>query len=150
MDEIECLKYMYVNLSTQRKTLKGILKRYNYTDDLSVLIAFNIRECSRFMVSLKYMIKNRANKGKNGNTNNGMVNAIASIEDIAFQSSQKNEIIEYIKEASKINILEIKRVEKEYNIKSKTIRNLMTRMLEFERFNLENIKKVNKTPKNVN
>ena len=141
MEEIECLKYLYINLSMQRKTIKNILSRYELKDSLYYLLLDNLKVYSRFMISIKYMLKNRINK-ENFLIKNNVVDAICSIQEQVFKSEGKQEIKKYIKEASKINILDIKRARKEYKIKSKTIQNLLDRMVKFELSNLENIKNV--------
>jgi hypothetical protein len=141
MEEIECLKYLYINLSMQRKTIKNILSRYELKDSLYYLLLDNLKVYSRFMISIKYMLKNRINK-ENFSIKNNVVDTICSIQEQVFKSEGKQEIKKYIKEASKINILDIKRARKEYKIKSKTIQNLLDRMVKFELSNLENIKNV--------
>ena len=141
MEEIECLKYLYINLSMQRKTLKNILSKYELKDGLYFLMKENIKTYSRFMISIKYMLKNRVNKEKFSIKNN-VVDTIGSIQEQVFKSEHKQDIKKYIKEASKINILDIKRARKEYKIKSKTIQNILDRMVKFELSNLENIKNV--------
>lgn len=141
MEEIECLKYLYINLSMQRKTIKNILSRYELKDSLYYLLLDNMKVYSRFMISIKYMLKNRINK-ENFSIKNNVVDTICSIQEQVFKSEGKQEIKKYIKEASKINILDIKRARKEYKIKSKTIQNLLDRMVKFELSNLENIKNV--------
>ena len=141
MEEIECLKYVYINLSMQRKTIKNILSRYELKDSLYYLLLDNLKVYSRFMISIKYMLKNRINK-ENFSIKNNVVDTICSIQEQVFKSEGKQEIKKYIKEASKINILDIKRARKEYKIKSKTIQNLLDRMVKFELSNLENIKNV--------
>ena len=141
MEEIECLKYLYINLSMQRKTIKNILSRYELKDSLYYLLLDNLKVYSRFMISIKYMLKNRINK-ENFSIKNNVVDTICSIQEQVFKSEGKQEIKKYIKEASKINILDIKRARKEYKIKSKTIQNLLDRMIKFELSNLENIKNV--------
>ena len=141
MEEIECLKYLYINLSMQRKTIKNILSRYELKDSLYYLLLDNLNVYSRFMISIKYMLKNRINK-ENFSIKNNVVDTICSIQEQVFKSEGKQEIKKYIKEASKINILDIKRARKEYKIKSKTIQNLLDRMVKFELSNLENIKNV--------
>ena len=141
MEEIECLKYLYINLSMQRKTIKNILSRYELKDSLYYLLLDNLKVYSRFMISIKYMLKNRINKD-NFSIKSNVVDTICSIQEQVFKSEGKQEIKKYIKEASKINILDIKRARKEYKIKSKTIQNLLDRMVKFELSNLENIKNV--------
>ena len=141
MEKIECLKYLYINLSMQRKTIKNILSRYELKDSLYYLLLDNLKVYSRFMISIKYMLKNRINK-ENFSIKNNVVDTICSIQEQVFKSEGKQEIKKYIKEASKINILDIKRARKEYKIKSKTIQNLLDRMVKFELSNLENIKNV--------
>ena len=141
MEEIECLKYLYINLSMQRKTIKNILSRYELKDSLYYLLLDNLKVYSRFMISIKYMLKNRINK-ENFSIKNNVVDTICSIQEQVFKSEGKQEIKKYIKEASKINILDIKRARKEYKIKSKTIQNLLDRMVKFELSKLENIKNV--------
>ena len=141
MEEIECLKYLYINLSMQRKTIKNILSRYELKDSLYYLLLDNLKVYSRFMISIKYMLKNRINK-ENFSIKSNVVDTICSIQEQVFKSEGKQEIKKYIKEASKINILDIKRARKEYKIKSKTIQNLLDRMVKFELSNLENIKNV--------
>ena len=141
MEEIECLKYLYINLSMQRKTIKNILSRYELKDSLYYLLLDNLKVYSRFMISIKYMLKNRINK-ENFSIKNNVVDTICSIQEQVFKSEGKQEIKKYIKEASKINILDIKRARKEYKIKSKAIHNLLDRMVKFELSNLENIKNV--------
>ena len=120
MEEIECLKYLYINLSMQRKTLKNILSKYELKDGLYFLMKENIKTYSHFMISIKYMLKNRVNKEKFSIKNN-VVDTISSIQEQVFKSEHKQDVKKYIKEASKINILDIKRARKEYKIKSKTI-----------------------------
>ena len=93
------------------------------------------------MISIKYMLKNRINK-ENFSIKNNVVDTICSIQEQVFKNEGKIEIKKYIKEAAKINILDIKRARKEYKIKSKTIQNLLDRMVKFELSNLENIKNV--------
>lgn len=139
MEEIECLKYLYINLSMQRKTLKNILSKYELKDSLYDLIKNNLKEYSRFMIAIKYMLKNRIKKDSFVIKNN-VVDAISSIQEQIIKTEGKREIAKYIKEASKINILDIKRAKKVYKIKSKTIQNLLDRMVKFELSNLENIK----------
>lgn len=149
MEEIECLKYLYINFSMQKKTLKNIVNDYNLKDELYELIYNEIRVYTRFMISLKYMIKNRSKKNKELISNN-VVGAFAGIQNRVIENKNKSEIVKYVKEATKINILDIKRVKKDYKIKSKTILNLLDRIMNFERSNLENIKNLKNIPKNVN
>ena len=135
MEEIECLKYLYINLSMQRKTIKNILSRYELKDSLYYLLLENLKVYSRFIKKKKKKKKKRINKD-NFSIKNNVVDTICSIQEQVFKSEGKQEIKKYIKEASKINILDIKRARKEYKIKSKTIQNLLDRMVKFELSNL--------------
>ena len=62
-----------------------------------------------------------------------------SLGKVKVEKGKINEIDVYLKESSKVNLMDIERVRNEYNIKSKTILKLINRLEEFEKENINKI-----------
>jgi len=89
------------------------------------------------MLSIYSMISNRTKKNKEIVINNNVVNTINGIQEKLLKLNSKEDYLNYIREATKINILDLENLNERYNIKSKTITNLISRITKFEKHNLE-------------
>ncbi len=136
-EEIDLLKYILTNLKIQQDMLCKILKKKEVKDDVYDLINYNIIEYRKFIVSLKRMLENRQKK-YNSETN--VILGIAGSIGANINTNEKNEdYLITLREYSKVNMMDIQKVRKEYKIKSKTIEKLLCRLEEFERGLLDKI-----------
>lgn len=134
-EEIEVIKYLMTNIQTHKIILKSIYNNKEAKDYLYDFIRYQMREYAKFNVSLKRMLELRVKKI------NGTKNAVISIATNIRNNNINNEkeCLIFLKEAAKVNIMDIGRIRENYNIKSKNILNLIKRLENFERKNLEMI-----------
>ena len=137
MEEIECLKYLYTNLDIQRKNISLMIDELKLKDELYYFLLNEKNMYYRFMLSIYSMISNRTKKNKEIVINNNVVNTINGIQEKLLKLNSKEDYLNYIREATKINILDLENLNERYNIKSKTITNLISRITKFEKHNLE-------------
>ncbi len=139
-EDMEVLKYIYTNLKIQQDSLYKIIKKKEVKDEVYSLIQDNIISYRRFTIATKKMIQNRMKKDKS------MANILLDIaSSIGSRVDFKNGNIDYltmIKESSKINLMDLEKIKKEYKIKSKTIKNLIIRLQNFEENNLSKVAKL--------
>ncbi len=135
MEDLEVLEYMYSNVVIHVEMLYKLLTRKQVKDEVYDLIKFNIMEYKKFLSSIKRMIlvRNRKREFKN----NILHNIASSIE--ANIKEDNRLFLQNLKEGSKIWILDIEKVEKDYKIKSKTVINLLGRMKKYEQDNLKRV-----------
>lgn len=136
-DEIDLLKYLLNNLKMQQTLLYKILKKKEVKDEIYELIRYEIFGYRRFIISLKRMLQNRLKK-YNKETN-VLLGVASSINANSNKTDKNSDYLSMLKQSSKVNIMDIDRIKKEYNIKSKTILKLINRLEEFENGNINKI-----------
>lgn len=139
MEEIEVLEYILSNLNIHQEMLYKILRKREVRDEIYNLIRENIIEYRKYILAIKKMLLTRNSKYKF--ENNILHNIASEIEANTITRDDKESLI-YLRENSKISIMDIQKVKSEYNIKSKTILNLLNRIEKFEYNNLERISKI--------
>ena len=115
--------------------LYKLLSKKQVKDEVYYLVKENIIEYKKFLVSTKRMIVIR--NEKRVFKNNILHNIASSIEANVKENSI--EFLSTLKESAKIWILDVDKVEKEYKIKSKTVLNLLSRIKNYEKNNLERV-----------
>ena len=135
MEDLEVLEYVYSNVNIHIEMLYKLIKKKQVKDEVYNLIKDNIIEYKKFLVSIKRMIvvRNKKRKFKN----NILHNIASSIE--ANIKEENSTLLLSLKESSKIWILDVEKVENEYNIKSKTVINLLARIKRYEEKNLDKV-----------
>ena len=135
MEDLEVLEYVYSNVNIHIEMLYKLIKKKQVKDEVYNLIKDNIIEYKKFLVSIKRMIvvRNKKRKFKN----NILHNIASSIE--ANIKEENSTFLLSLKERSKIWILDVEKVENEYNIKSKTVINLLARIKRYEEKNLDKV-----------
>ena len=135
MEDLEVLEYVYSNVNIHIEMLYKLIKKKQVKDEVYNLIKDNIIEYKKFLVSIKRMIvvRNKKRKFKN----NILHNIASSIE--ANIKEENSTFLLSLKESSKIWILDVEKVENEYNIKSKTVINLLARIKRYEEKNLDKV-----------
>lgn len=136
-DEIELLKYLLTNLRIQQEVLYKILKKKEVKDEVYEVIRYEIAEYKKYIISVKRMLCTRLKKfNKDINVFLGVASSIgANITKI----NNNLECLDFLKESAKVNIMDLQRVRKEYNITSKTVIKLLDRLNEFEQKNIEKV-----------
>lgn len=122
------------NIEAHRVLLRNLYKKIEVKDYIYNYIRYEMREYTRFSVSLRKMLECRTNKL--GGTKNGIIGLATSIGN-SRRLSSINEYITFFKEAAKVNIMDIDRIRKNYNIKSKNLLNLLDRLEKFEDKNIK-------------
>ena len=137
-DEIDLLKYLLNNLKMQQTLLYKIIKKKEVKDEIYEIMRYEIYEYRKFIISLKRMLQNRLRKYDK--ELNVLLGVASSINANTNRVDKNSDYLVMLKESSKVNLMDIERIKKEYNIKSKTIIKLIDRLEEFEK---ENINKIN-------
>ncbi len=132
-EEIEAIKYIMTNVEIQRRMLKDIKDKRDTKDNIYDYIRHLLREYSKFNVSLRLMLNTRVKKSVG--TKNAIISLASSISNNKFEKN--SEVMLFLKEACKINIIDLERVKKAYRIKSKNVIKLIDRMIKFEENNLD-------------
>ncbi len=133
-EEIDLLKYILTNIRIQRDMLQKILRKKKIKDEVYELIRHEIFEYKKFIISLNRMLETRQKKY---NKEANVLLGVASSINANINKMERNEdYLKMLEENAKVNILDINRIKKEYNIKSKTVQKLITRLVEFEKNNL--------------
>ena len=135
MEDLEVLEYLYTNIIIHIEMLYKLLSKKQVKDEVYYLVKENIIEYKKFLVSTKRMIVIR--NEKRVFKNNILHNIASSIEANVKENSI--EFLSTLKESAKIWILDVDKVEKEYKIKSKTVLNLLSRIKNYEKSNLERV-----------
>ena len=135
MEDLEVLEYLYTNIIIHIEMLYKLLSKKQVKDEVYYLVKENIIEYKKFLVSTKRMIVIR--NEKRVFKNNILHNIASSIEANVKENSI--EFLSTLKESAKIWILDVDKVEKEYKIKSKTVLNLLSRIKNYEKNNLERV-----------
>ena len=137
-DEIDLLKYLLNNLKMQQTLLYKIMKKKEVKDEIYNIMHYEINGYRRFIISLKRMLQNRLRKYDK--ELNVLLGVASSINANTNRIDKNSDYYLLLKESSKVNLMDIERIKKEYNIKSKRIIKLIDRLEEFEK---ENINKIN-------
>lgn len=136
-EEIEAIKYIMTNVEIQKRLLRDIKNKRDAKDNIYDYIRHLLREYTKFGVSLKLMLNSRVKN--NSRTKNAILSLASSISNNNKKYDKVSEILLFIKEACKINIIDLERVKRTYKIKSKNVIKLIDRMISFEEKNLEMI-----------
>ncbi len=136
-EEIEAIKYIMTNVEIQKRLLRDIKNKRDAKDNIYDYIRHLLREYTKFGVSLKLMLNSRVKN--NSGTKNAILSLASSISNNNKKYDKVSEILLFIKEACKINIIDLERVKRTYKIKSKNVIKLIDRMISFEEKNLEMI-----------
>ena len=137
-DEIDLLKYLLNNLKMQQTLLYKIMKKKEVKDEIYNIMHYEINGYRRFIISLKRMLQNRLRKYDK--ELNVLLGVASSINANTNRIDTNSDYYLLLKESSKVNLMDIERIKKEYNIKSKTIIKLIDRLEEFEKENINKIK----------
>ena len=130
-EEIDLLKYILTNIRIQRDMLQKILRKKKIKDEVYELIRHEIFEYKKFIISLNRMLETRQKKY---NKEANVLLGVASSINANINKMERNEdYLKMLEENAKVNILDINRIKKEYNIKSKTVQKLITRMLNLKK-----------------
>lgn len=136
MEDMEVLEYLLSTMSIHQEMLYKILKKKEVKDEVYDLIRNNIMEYKKFIISIKRMILTRNSKYE---FKRNILYGVASELEANSLSGKKEEFLLNLKENSKISILDIGKIRKDYRIKSKTVFNILTRIEKFEYSNLERV-----------
>lgn len=133
-EELDLLKYLRTNFLLNQEWLCKIIKTKEIHDEVYEFVRDEIAESRKYIKAIEHMIESRNKKiDKEANVIYDMVTSFgAKIADV----KTNKEYINLLKESIKINIMDINRVRNEYNIKSKTILNLLSRIESSEKNNL--------------
>lgn len=142
-EEIEVIKYLMTNIEMHRIMLRELYKKKEVKDYLYNFIRYQMREYTRFNVSLRRMLETRTKKVTG--TKNAVLGIATSIGNRNIDVKNSEDYIDFFKEAAKVNILDLRRLKENYKITSKHILNLLARFEEFEEKNIEIIDSFNKT-----
>ncbi len=136
-EEIEAIKYMMTNIDIQKRMLKKIKNDRKIKDNIYDYIRHLLREYSRYYLSLKRMLDNRTRKLESAS--NLVINLVSTITNNTKKFESNMDILLFFKEACKINIMDLNRVRNTYKIKSKSVQNLIAKLIRFEEENLDMI-----------
>ena len=136
-DEIDLLKYLLNNLKMQQTLLYKIIKKKEVKDEIYEIMRYEIYEYRKFIISLKRMLQNRLRKYDK--ELNVLLGVASSINANTNRIDKNSDYYLLLKESSKVNLMDIERIKKEYNIKSKTIIKLIDRLEKFEKENINKI-----------
>ena len=136
-DEIDLLKYLFNNLKMQQTLLYKILEKKEVKDEIYELIRYEIFGYRKFIISLKRMLQNRLKKYDK--EMNVLLGVASSINANSNKTDKNSDYLSMLKQSSKVNIMDIERIRKEYNINSKTILKLIDRLEQFENENINRI-----------
>ena len=136
-DEIDLLKYLLNNLKMQQTLLYKIIKKKEVKDEIYNIMHYEINGYRRFIISLKRMLQNRLRKYDK--ELNVLLGVASSINANTNRIDKNSDYYLLLKESSKVNLMDIERIKKEYNIKSKTIIKLIDRLEKFEKENINKI-----------
>ncbi len=142
-EEIEVIKYLMTNIEIHRIMLRELYKKKEVKDYLYSFIRYQMREYTRFNVSLRRMLETRTKKVTG--TKNAVLGIATSLGNKNIDVQKSEDYIEFFKEAAKVNILDLKRLKENYKITSKHLLNLISRLEEFEQKNIEIIDGFNYT-----
>lgn len=140
-EEIEAIRYLMTNIEMHKIMLREMYKNKEVKDEMYSFIRYQIKEYTRFSVSLRRMLELRTKKV--GGTKNAVLGIATSLGNKKIDVQKSQDYIEFFKEASKVNIMDLKRLKENYKIKSKNVLNLIRRLEEFEEKNLEIITSFN-------
>lgn len=143
-EEIEVIKYLMTNIEIHRIMLRELYKKKDVKDYLYSFIRYQMREYTRFNVSLRRMLETRTKKVTG--TKNAVLGIATSIGNKKIDAQKSEDYIEFFKEAAKVNILDLRRLKDNYKIKSKRLLNLIARLEDFEEKNIEMIDTFNQVP----
>ncbi len=136
-EEIEAIKYMMTNIDIQKRMLKKIKNDRKIKDNIYDYIRHLLREYSRYYLSLKRMLDNRTRKLESAS--NLVINLVSTITNNTKKFESNMDILLFFKEACKINIMDLNRVMETYKIKSKSVQNIIVKLIRFEEENLDMI-----------
>lgn len=134
-EEVEAIRYIMTNIEIQKRMLKDIKNKRETKDNIYDYIRYLLREYTKFNISLRMMLNARTKSS--GGVQNGILSLASSISNTVKKYEKNSDIVLFFKEASKINIIDLERVKKIYNIKSKNVIKLIDRMIRFEEINLD-------------
>ena len=140
-EEIEVIRYLMTNIEMQRIMLRKMYKNKDVKDQMYSYIRYQLKEYTRFSVSLRRMLELRTKKVSG--TKNAVLGFATSLGNNNIDVKKSEDYIEFFKEAAKVNIMDLKRLKENYKIKSKNVLNLIKRLEEFEEKNLEIIASFN-------
>lgn len=132
-EEIDAIRYLITNVKLHKELLRKIYKNERTDDVVKEYIRIQIIEYTKFGISLKRMLENRLKKKVDSTS---MLLEIANnIVNNEEKIKSREDIFDFLKEATKINIMEFKRVKENHKIDSKNVIKLINRMIEFEENN---------------
>lgn len=140
-EEIEAIKYLMTNIEMHRLMLRDMYKKKDVKDYMYSFIRYQMREYTRFSVSLRRMLEIRTKKS--GGTKNAVLGIAATLGNNRNTLKNVEDYLDFFKEAAKVNVMDLKRIKENYRIKSKNVLNLIGRLEEFENNNIEIIESFN-------
>lgn len=140
-EEIEAIKYLMTNIEMHRLMLRDMYKKKDVKDYMYSFIRYQMREYTRFSVSLRRMLEIRTKKA--GGTKNAVLGIAATLGNNRNTLKSVEDYLDFFKEAAKVNVMDLKRIKENYRIKSKNVLNLIGRLEEFEKNNIKIIESFN-------
>lgn len=137
-EEIEFLEYIYQNINISLESIKGLIKTRNKKDEIEEIVKKQYIDYKKISNSVKAMLERRKKKVEKV----GVATKIATYVGVKINLLKDDSISEtalMLVEASKVEIDQITDNLKKYNIKNKNILNLVNRLLDIERINIENL-----------
>ena len=111
-EEIDLLKYLLTNIKMQRDLLYKLLKKKETKDEIYEFMRYIINGYRKYIISLKQMLKNRIKKyNKESNVLLGVASSIgANVNKV----DNNLDFLSLLKENTKVNLLDIERIKKEF------------------------------------
>lgn len=134
-EEIEVIRYLMTNIEMHRIMLRDLYKKKDIKDYIYDFIRYQMREYARFSVSLRKMLEVRTKKVSG--TKNAVLEIATTIGNNRVNLKNSIDYINFFKEATKVNIMDLKRIKENYKIKSKNVLKLIDRLEVFEEKNIE-------------
>lgn len=139
-EEIEFLESIYQNVKFTQESIARIIKMRDKNDELNSIIKQQYLEYKKISNSAKAMIERRKKKVKEV----GVMTKIATYVGIKanmLNGEDISQIALMLVEGSKVGTEQLNRYMKEYNVTNKNIINLVNRLLNIEKDNIQKLQK---------
>lgn len=139
-EEIEFLESIYQNVKFTQESIARIIKMRDKNDELDSIIKQQYLEYKKISNSAKAMIERRKKKVKEV----GVMTKIATYVGIKanmLNGEDISQIALMLVEGSKVGTEQLNRYMKEYNVTNKNIINLVNRLLNIEKDNIQKLQK---------
>ena len=139
-EEIEFLESIYQNVKFTQESIARIIKMRDKNDELNSIIKQQYLEYKKISNSAKAMIERRKKKVKEV----GVMTKIATYVGIKanmLNGEDISQIALMLVEGSKVGTEQLNRYMNEYNVTNKNIINLVNRLLNIEKDNIQKLQK---------